>query len=299
MADYPSAVKTFATLVDGADSVLAAHQNDRGGEITAIETELGTDPAGAYTDVAARLDAVDTSLTAIADLEDAVYASIALQGLKMIWNSATSISVGVGRCFAENGDLIDVASALTAGSLSLSNDTWYHVYVYLNSGTPAVEVVTTAPTAWKGTAYSKTGDTSRRYVGSVRSGGSANVLYFVHHAQSSKIAYAENWTTILRVLSSGTATTETDVSCAALVPVTATLVQLVASNNSGAGGNLFIGASGSDNVSPPTNGLMVVGDGKTTTGDIPVDGSQNVSYAFNASAGSGAILTVLGYYFER
>lgn len=58
MADYPSAIKTFATIVDLADSVLAAHQNQRGGEITAIETELGTNPAGAYADVATRLNAM-------------------------------------------------------------------------------------------------------------------------------------------------------------------------------------------------------------------------------------------------
>jgi len=38
MASFPSSVKSFSTLVDDVDSVLAAHQNDRGGEITAIET---------------------------------------------------------------------------------------------------------------------------------------------------------------------------------------------------------------------------------------------------------------------
>lgn len=40
MASFPSSIKTFATLVDLADSVLAAHQNERGDEITAIETAL-------------------------------------------------------------------------------------------------------------------------------------------------------------------------------------------------------------------------------------------------------------------
>ena len=37
-ASYPSAIKTFTTLVDGVDDVLAAHQNDPNAEITAIET---------------------------------------------------------------------------------------------------------------------------------------------------------------------------------------------------------------------------------------------------------------------
>ena len=41
MADFPNAVKNFLTLVDGVDKVIAAHPNDRGGEVTAIETLLG------------------------------------------------------------------------------------------------------------------------------------------------------------------------------------------------------------------------------------------------------------------
>lgn len=62
MADYPSSIKIFPTLVDGADSVLALHQNERGGEITAIETELGVTPKGSDASVAARLARIDTSL---------------------------------------------------------------------------------------------------------------------------------------------------------------------------------------------------------------------------------------------
>ncbi|MDL1909685.1 hypothetical protein FBQ81_03175 [Chloroflexi bacterium CFX6] len=59
MASFPSSIKTFPTLVDLADSVLAAHQNERGDEITAIETELGTDPKGSDASVKARLDRLE------------------------------------------------------------------------------------------------------------------------------------------------------------------------------------------------------------------------------------------------
>lgn len=40
-ASYPQTVKNFLQLQDGVDKVLAAHPNDRGDEITAIETMLG------------------------------------------------------------------------------------------------------------------------------------------------------------------------------------------------------------------------------------------------------------------
>lgn len=45
MATYPGGIKTFTQLVDGIDDVLALHANERGDEITAIETELGTFPS--------------------------------------------------------------------------------------------------------------------------------------------------------------------------------------------------------------------------------------------------------------
>lgn len=40
MATFPSSVKSFATLIDLVDSVLASHQNERADEITALEDYL-------------------------------------------------------------------------------------------------------------------------------------------------------------------------------------------------------------------------------------------------------------------
>ena len=54
-AEYPGAVKNFLQLEDGVDTVLAQHPNERGDEITAIETELGTDVAGSTSDLKTRL----------------------------------------------------------------------------------------------------------------------------------------------------------------------------------------------------------------------------------------------------
>jgi hypothetical protein len=53
---YPATITTFSTKVDGAgNTILAAHMNAVQTDITAIETELGTDPAGTLTDVKTRL----------------------------------------------------------------------------------------------------------------------------------------------------------------------------------------------------------------------------------------------------
>lgn len=58
MASYPGSIKNFLTLVDGVDRIIAAHPNDRAAEITAIETELGTDVAGSASDLKTRLAVV-------------------------------------------------------------------------------------------------------------------------------------------------------------------------------------------------------------------------------------------------
>lgn len=61
-ASYPSAIKTFTTKQNRVDVYDAAHINDLQNEVTAIETELGTNPKSSATDVKTRL-AVSLSAT--------------------------------------------------------------------------------------------------------------------------------------------------------------------------------------------------------------------------------------------
>ena len=54
---FPGAIDTRTTLTDGAagDQIVANHPNGLGAAVLAIETELGTDPAGTVADVKTRL----------------------------------------------------------------------------------------------------------------------------------------------------------------------------------------------------------------------------------------------------
>jgi hypothetical protein len=236
--------------------------------------------------------------TALQEIGKYFYKNTAIEGMKLIWNSANSISVGVGRCYAENGDLINATSTLTASSLSLSANTWYHVYVYLNSGTPAVEVVTTAPATWKGTAYSKTGNTSRRYVGSVRTDGSGNVYEFSHVSNGGLILYSGDCdldASPFRVLNGGTATTATSVSLSAVIPVTSQVGYLRLLNTA----NVPAYFGPTSNVNGPALG---VGSSTQTSflGQFPLTTSQAYYYKFNTAPSSGgAYIDVYGYAFER
>ena len=105
-ASYPSAIKTFTTLVDGVDDVLAAHQNDPNAEITAIETELGTNPRGTATDVKTRLA---QTLNDDGTLKDSVVtlAKIAAAVLKLVnvYQAETSSPTNIGTGWTDIGGL--------------------------------------------------------------------------------------------------------------------------------------------------------------------------------------------------
>ena len=57
--NYPGALDSYSTKVDGVDDVLAAHINNPQDAIEAIEAELAIDPAGAYATVKARFLATE------------------------------------------------------------------------------------------------------------------------------------------------------------------------------------------------------------------------------------------------
>ena len=164
-----------------------------------------------------------------------------------------------------------------------------------------MEVVTTAPVSWKGSAYSKTGDTSRRYVGSVKTNSSASVYKFTHNLESNMIVYqnAALNASPFRCLTTGTATTATSVSLSGVVPVTSTFVNLRLVNT--ADQTVY---TNSDNSVSTTSFQMVLVAGnvvQTTLLNVhPTDSSQNVYYYFPLATGSGgANLDVYGYFYDR
>lgn len=224
---------------------------------------------------------------------DPFYKNKSISGMEMIWNSATSISVGTGACYCENGDFINATSILTASSLSLSTSTWYHVYAYLSSGSPAIEVATTSPVAWTGTAYSKTGDTSRRYLGSVLTDSSGNIYPFFHNPMQNYAQWGSAITTApFRVLNGGTATSTTTINVLVAVPVTAKFAKLQLSNAgtsyvficSSTGGAYF-------GVPAPASGVTnrFVTDSVISSGEI----------YYYVSSGGLMQIDIAGYFFYR
>jgi len=143
-----------------------------------------------------------------------------ISGLLMKYVTANTISVSPGRAYIPStGAVLEVPATITTGALTLTASTFYHVYLYDNAGTPAIEVVTTAPVSYFGSASQKTGDATRRYVGSVLCSGTANVIRRFIQLEEDYIRYVGDLTTY--AVASTSVLTPTVANCAIHVPPTA------------------------------------------------------------------------------
>lgn len=223
-----------------------------------------------------------------------------ISGLRMSWNSGTSITVGTGEAYVEGlSAVVQVNSQITKSSLSLSASTWYHVYMFLSAGTPDVEVSTTAPAAaYNGTARSKVGDPSRRYVGSILTNSSGQILRFNHNTASGSIDYVSHVNaTPFIVLNNGAATTATNVSCANVVPITSRSAYFVVDNDDPA---IRVGYGNSEmGAVSGTNFLGFIFASSSLSIQIPLDSSQQISYLYFAAPSKGFSMRVSSYTFER
>lgn len=196
--------------------------NDGGG--TSAD-QISYDNAGsglAATDVQ---EAIDEIAAGVSGSVDPTF----LRGLRLVWVAADSIDIEPGGAYIESaGAVLDVPSKISLTGLSFSAATWYHLYLYDNSGTPAVEVSTTAPAApFYATSRSKTGDATRRYIGSLLSdsSGTPGLWRFQSRVDGGELAVV--WVTEIHVapfelLNAGAATSPTSFSIAGKVPADVT-----------------------------------------------------------------------------
>jgi len=223
-----------------------------------------------------------------------------IDGLKMVWNSATSISATSGTCYIQGSSaVISFPSLLTLSSMSLTASTFYHLYGYLNSGTPAIELVTTAPAAsYSGTARSKTGDTSRRYLGSVLTDASGNIYNFQHSGDAIKYDSNINASPFI-VLNAGRATTATVVSVSGVSPITSKTTSLLILNSDTVGAQIVYFSNAQLGSATTTSYLGFCFYGSTEVMDFPTGTSQNLNYIFGATPTGACFIRVSGYLYER
>ncbi len=103
-----------------------------------------------------------------------------LGGLYLTRNSGTSITVGPGACFIPGlSTVVETLTSITVSGLSLTPSTTYYIYFTAVAGTPTVTVETVAPVApYRSNARTRTGDSSKRLLGSFTTDGTGAVPSF-------------------------------------------------------------------------------------------------------------------------
>ena len=233
----------------------------------------------------------------------ALATSAYIDGFRMVWNSGTSVTFESGAAVIQStGSLLRSPTPITKSSLSLPVSAFSHCYAYSNSGTPDIEISSTGPAAaFFGTARSKTGDPTRRYIGSLLADASGQVLNFKHLPDPGTILYRNRQDLApFRALAAGSATVETLVSLSGSLPVTATAAQLRLFNNNTSVAT-FYSTSDDSAAGPPSSGIAAVPGSGNAYIPFPVDSAQAMTYwnQTTPTAGQGAFVDVYGYYFGR
>jgi hypothetical protein len=113
----------------------------------------------------------------------------------------------------------------------LTASIWYYVYLYNNSGVPALEFIKTAPAApYSDTAKTKAGDTSRRFSFAVVVGAGGGIVTFQTDVAGFLNFLALTTGPLWTVVSNANNTTETIVSLAAVVPPTTQTAKAIVVN---------------------------------------------------------------------
>lgn len=215
-----------------------------------------------------------------------------------------TIRVGPGSAYVPNTRRISTDTDLTVTLTAPTPSQWRHVYLFLNNGNAAIEAVTTAPdVTYQGTARLKTGDPTRRYVGSIYV-GSDGLLVQVQHTHPTTAGSRVDILTpngladpYPALLINGIATTSTNVSAANAVPPTSRLAILDVQNTT----TLPMYLSNPDRAPvSATRYLRQIRAGMGGEYTLPLDSQQRFNYMFAGILGLGnGNIRVIGYFYNR
>lgn len=206
--------------------------------------------------------------------------------------SANRITVNPGAAYLpSSGSILEVPASITItiAQSALAASTWYYVYLYSNSGTPAIEYSTTAPIEYLAPYKTKSGDNSRRFLFCFRTNANTEALWAM--AVGGKYRYLVDYGSFCRVLSGGQSTTETAVNISSYVPSFAKFVNLQLFNASGTGAMFVYTQLSGQAVTVRPNGY---------NDDLPLISYPNIYYKYSLAPGSAAgFIDIGGFSFER
>lgn len=223
-----------------------------------------------------------------------------IDGLAMRWNSANSISILPGSAYIPStGTVLTAAAIITKASLVLAATTKYHIYLFDNAGSADIEIVTTAPSAkYGGSGRTKTGDTTRRYLGSFFTAAANTIIRFKH--AGNKVSYLADYLAApFVILTAGVAVTNTNLSAAGCVPETATHanIYLNATHTNAIAAYINDGDMGAVSA---TNSFLSIGPARQVSFEASLSATQILNYIYVGTPTGGSLFVhVQGYLFER
>lgn len=230
----------------------------------------------------------------------------AIDGLRLIYTSRTTFTVSAGSAYVSSLGKIVELTADKVVTPTLAASTMYHAYMFENAGVADVELVTTVPVKYFGCAYQKTGDASRRYIGSMLTNASSQFLGFQHDLIRSRVIYTEGDLGVAPFVlwSNFSATTYNIISQVPLMVPKETALDLIAYVNCGNGLAIFGIPDQLTGPAPAGSGFVLsVGSqsGNTyTPADIPLSRAPaTLGAAYVKMSGGSSYAFGRGYYFER
>ncbi|KEA51865.1 hypothetical protein DT73_13100 [Mangrovibacter sp. MFB070] len=277
------------TVVYGGD--LISKYQVGGADYAAVKLRARTTIDGA---IVPQIDVIDSRGTSTSTTSFDITTSNkrTIYGLDILV-SATSITVHAGEAYIPGlGRSLEVTSDITLAISSTTASTWYHIYLYDNAGTPAIEYSTTVPVDYAKPAKIKTGDSTRRYLGSFRS-TSANAV-IPEFCSNGNCNYEDNWGSSCRVLAAGTANTSTSVVANTLNPSTAIRTRVCVTNTTSYSGYVVwvVSRSGNYMVHTAQYGKGIF--------EVPLLAYPYIYYYWNNTPpDGGAYIDIGGYTYER
>lgn len=220
-----------------------------------------------------------------------------ISGLHPKWVSATSVGVvNAGAVHIESSDTVvygNPANVTVGGNTNV----WNHIYAYNNAGVLTLESSTTAPVAYadaSGTARSKSGDASRRYLFSARLDGSGLCRPFSFDPATGLYSWLAVTNALpFRVLNGGSASSGTAVDCSAVAGPTARLLWVEAIETLSSATAYYA----SNEVTATTSLFSVTVSNGNKLDLLPCDATQKINYLTSGSA--LAYLDVHGFFLSR
>lgn len=191
-----------------------------------------------------------------------------------------------------------IGASKIEGGGNLANSTWYYIYAYDNAGSLDFEISTTAP---NNNLCSKGADSTRIYLGCFRTLSTGAPIPVRMKRGRYLYNYSGSAVADTRALNAGSATSNTAIDLAALVPPhtqVATIRAEVVSTSGASINYAYIrteGESGADEVSIPVPGTSAMSASLVL--DVVTDADQDIAYRVS-NTGSAPTLTVFvhGFY---